>query len=121
MEENAIMIKSFRFALHIMELYRKLYAQKEFVISKQLLRSGTSIGANVEEALAAQSRKDFLHKMSIASKEARETLYWLRLIQASDWFKMDLKDSLRFAHELVKLLTAIVKTTTRHSSNLIIN
>jgi four helix bundle protein len=121
MEENVIKVKSFRFALHIMELYRKLYSQNEFVISKQLLRSGTSIGANVEEALAAQSRKDFLHKMSIASKEARETLYWLRLLQASGWFKTDLKDSLRFGHELVKLLTAIVKTTARYSSGAIKN
>lgn len=116
MEENTIKVKSFRFALHTMELYRKLYAQKEFVISKQLLRAGTSIGANVEEALAAQSRKDFLHKMSIASKEARETLYWLRLPEASGWFRIDLKESLKFAHELVKLLTAIVKTTARNST-----
>ena len=67
--------KSFDFALEIIALYKKLVAEREFVLSKQLLRSGTSIGANVEEATAAQSRKDFLHKMSLASKEARETRY----------------------------------------------
>jgi four helix bundle protein len=121
MEDNPIRTKSFAFALHIMELYKKLCGQKEFVLSKQLLRSGTSIGANVEEALAAQSRKDFLHKMSIASKEARETLYWLKLLQASGWLKMDLKESMKLAHELVKLLTAIVKTTARHSTDPIKN
>jgi four helix bundle protein len=121
MEQNTIKSKSFAFALHIMEVYRKLCEQKEFVLSKQLLRSGTSIGANVEEALAAQSRKDFLHKMSITSKEARETLYWLRLLDVSGWFKSDLKESLKSAHELVKLLTAIVKSTARPSSDLIKN
>ncbi|HUO56944.1 MAG TPA: four helix bundle protein [bacterium] len=113
MGNNIVKTKSFEFALHIMQLYKTLRAQQEFVLSKQLLRAGTSIGANVQEALAAQSRKDFLHKMSIASKEGRETLYWLELLQASDWSKADLKNSLNLAHELVKILTAIVKTTSR--------
>jgi four helix bundle protein len=111
MAENIIKSKSFAFALHIMKLYKTLTQQQEFVLSKQLLRSGTSVGANVQEALAAQSRKDFLHKMSIASKEARETLYWLELLQVSGWSKGNLSESLKLAHELVKLLTAIVKTT----------
>ena len=117
MEENAVRAKSFAFALHIMEVYRKLARQKEFVISRQLLRAGTSVGANIEEALAAESRKDFVHKMAIASKEARETLYWLRLLQASGWVKLDLEKSLKLSDELVKLLTAIVKTTGRVPSN----
>ena len=111
MKDNPIKSKSFQFALHVMEQYKKLVAQKEYVLSKQLLRSGTSIGANVQEALAVQSRPDFLHKMSIASKEARETLYWPELLKASKWFETDFEGSLKLAHELVKLLTAIVKST----------
>src|SRR3989339_106943 len=73
--DNIIQKKSFDFALKIIELYKELVIQKEFILSKQLLRSGTSIGANVEEALAGQSKKDFIAKMSLASKEARETKY----------------------------------------------
>ncbi|MBI4972631.1 MAG: four helix bundle protein, partial [Candidatus Omnitrophica bacterium] len=79
-KDNLIQQKSFDFALAIIDLYKKLTIAKEFVISKQLLRSATSIGANIEEAIAGQSKKDFLHKMAIASKEARETRYWLRLL-----------------------------------------
>ncbi len=78
--ENKIVELSFDFAIAIISLYKQLVEKKEFILSKQLLRSGTSIGANVEEAIAAQSRKDFISKMSIASKEARETRYWLRLL-----------------------------------------
>jgi len=79
-KDNIVLNKSFDFALEIIELYKMLKSKNEFVISKQLLRSGTSIGANVEEATASQSKKDFATKMSIASKEARETRYWLRLL-----------------------------------------
>ena len=75
MKENVIRQKSCDFALKIIALYRKLLKEKEFILSKQVLRSGTSIGANVEEAQAAQSRADFISKMSISSKEARETCY----------------------------------------------
>jgi four helix bundle protein len=82
-KDNIVLNKSFDFALEIIELYKILKSKNEFVISKQLLRSGTSIGANVEEATAAQSKKDFATKMSIASKEARETRYWLRLLNKS--------------------------------------
>lgn len=67
--------------MKIIDLYKEVLTQNEYVLSKQMLRSGTSIGANIEEALAGQSKKDFTHKMSIASKEARETLYWLKLIE----------------------------------------
>ena len=83
MAKSIIQTKSFMFALQIIALYKVLQGQREFVISRQLLRSGTSIGANVEEASAAQSRADFLSKMSIASKEARETRYWLLLLEES--------------------------------------
>ena len=79
MSDNIIQKKSFQFSLNIISLYKKLKNEREFIISKQLLKSGTSIGANVEEAIAAQSRKDFINKMSIAYKEARETNYWLKL------------------------------------------
>lgn len=79
MKENLIANKTFDFALSIIDLYIKLKKENEFIISKQIMRSGTSIGANVEEAIAAQSKKDFINKLSIASKEARETKYWLKL------------------------------------------
>jgi four helix bundle protein len=103
--------KSFDFALNIIDVYMQLKSENEFVLSKQLVRSGTSIGANVEEALAGFSEKDFAAKMSISSKEARETNYWLRLINASPHFKIDVKKTLDDAEELIRILTAIVKTT----------
>lgn len=111
MEDNAVKTKSFSFALAVIKLYQELVEQREFVISKQLLRSGTSIGANVEEALAGQSRRDFLSKMSIASKEARETLYWLRLLKESKLTTVNVNKAIADADELVRLLTSIVKTT----------
>lgn len=111
MEDNAVKTKSFSFALSVIKLYQELVEQREFVISKQLLRSGTSIGANVEEALAGQSRRDFLSKMSIASKEARETLYWLRLLKESKLTTVNVNKAIADADELVRLLTSIVKTT----------
>ena len=77
--ENVVRDKSYLFALKIIRLHKGLRKQREFVISNQLLRSGTSIGANVEEATAAFTKRDFVYKMAIASKEARETHYWLRL------------------------------------------
>jgi four helix bundle protein len=109
--------KCFAFALEIIRLYQQLVAEREFVLSKQLLRSGTSIGANVEEATAAQSRKDFLSKMSIASKESRETQYWLRLLQHSQLTTVDVAPTLENANELVRILTAIVKSTANKIEN----
>ena len=111
MTESIIQKKSFEFALEIIQLYRKLQEEREYVISQQLLRSGTSIGANIEEASAGQSRKDFLAKMSIASKEARETQYWLRLLQASQIVNVDVSQQLNHVFELIRILTSIVKTT----------
>ena len=90
MKDNIIKAKSFKFSLEIIELYKALNEEKEYILSKQLLRSGTSIGANIVEAEAAQSKADFISKMSIASKEARETEYWLMLLQESGLTKLDL-------------------------------
>ena len=108
---NQIQDMSFDFALQIIELYKRLVEKKEFVLSKQLLRSGTSIGANVEEALAGQSRKDFISKMSIASKESRETRYWLRLLDKTQIVKMDYTVYLKDITSIINILTAIVKTS----------
>ena len=88
---NIIVDKSFGFALNIIRLYKELKIENEFILSKQLLRSGTSVGANVQEATAAFSKKDFAHKMSIASKEDRETKYWLQLLNESELTKKMLK------------------------------
>ncbi len=113
MTESIIQRKSFVFALQIIDLYRRLQEQREFVVSKQLLRCGTSIGANVEEATAGQSRRDFLSKMTIASKEARETRYWLRLLQESNLTQIDADSELAAVDELIRILTSIVKTTSQ--------
>jgi four helix bundle protein len=112
-QENPIRDKSFAFALEIVALYRVMREQKEFVLSTQLLRAGTSIGANVEEALAGQTKKDFTAKMCIASKEARETKYWLRLIKESGIVRAKLEKPLDHVDELIRMLTAIVKTSQR--------
>ena len=115
-KENLILEKSFGFALSIIELYKLMIAQKEYVMSKQLLRSGTSIGANIEEATAAISRKDFVFKMSISSKEARETKYWLRLIAKSNLTNIDVNLHLNEINQIINILTAIVKTTQENNS-----
>ena len=103
--------KSFEFALNIIELYKKLIQNNEFVISKQLLRSATSVWANIEEASAGQTKKDFHTKMTIASKEARETRYWLRLLDKSSLTDISLKKYLDEIEEIIRMLTKIVKTT----------
>jgi four helix bundle protein len=112
---SVIQQKSFDFALRIINLYSRLQEQREYVLSRQLLRSGTSIGANVTEASAGQSRKDFLSKMSIASKEARETKYWLLLLNQSQLAKVDVSAELGDVEELIRILTSIVKTTSASS------
>ncbi len=111
MPESIIEQKSFEFALEIIDLYSRLQEQREYVISKQLLRSATSIGANVEEASGGQSTKDFLAKMYIAYKEARETKYWLRLIQKSQIVTIDVSNELQDVDEIVRILSSITKTT----------
>ena len=109
--QNIIVEKSFNFSLLVISLYKKLIESHEYVLSKQLLRSATSIGANVEEAIARQSRRDFIAKMSIASKEARETKYWIRLLERSEFIKYDYEMLLREIEEIINILTAIVKTS----------
>jgi len=109
--ENVIENMSFDFAIEIIDLYKKLVKENEYVISKQILRSGTSIGANVQEASAAFSKKDFLYKMSISSKEARETRYWLQLLQKSNLTSIKVMNQLEHIESIIKVLTKIVKTT----------
>ncbi|MGB1205145.1 MAG: four helix bundle protein [Chitinophagales bacterium] len=111
MKKSIIKEKSFAFALQAIELYKILQFKKEYIISKQFLRSATSIGANVNEALAGESRADFVHKMSIASKEARESLYWLELLEQSQIVTFDYSVYIQKCVELVKILTSIVKST----------
>ncbi len=110
-KDNLIQQKSFDFSLMIIQLYISLKKEKEYVLSKQVLRSGTSIGANIEEAVAAQSRKDFIHKMSISSKEARETAYWLKLLQKSDLTNLDVSLYLSEIDQIIRILTSIIKTS----------
>lgn len=107
-KSNLIVEKSFEFALLIIQLYKQLQAEKEFVISNQLLRSGTSIGANVHEGISAESKKDFIHKFSISLKEARETDYWLKLLDQSDLTCIDVKFHLNEAQRLIRILSAII-------------
>lgn len=113
MKENVIKNKSFDFALRIVKLYQYLFdAKKEFVLSKQVLRSGTSIGALVRESEHAESTADFIHKLSIALKEANETEYWLQLLQKSQYItEKEFENINSDLTELLKLLTSIVKTT----------
>ena len=116
MKENLIVKKTFEFSLDIIELYKQLTEKKEFILSKQLFRSGTSIGANVREATAGQTKKDFITKMAIASKEARETLYWLQLLQQSQLIAGDYTRYISTADEIVKILTSIVKTAQKSNN-----
>lgn len=110
---NIVSEKSFNFAVKIIQIYKYLCNEKkEFVLSKQLLRSGTSIGANIKEAIHGQSKKDFLSKMNISLKEASETEYWLQLLLATKY--LDIKDSksiLEDCVEIKKILYSIVRTT----------
>ena len=112
-ENNIIEQKSKAFALRIIKLYQWLTeAKHEFVLSKQVLRSGTSIGANVKEGVRAQSTPDFIAKLSIALKEAEETEYWLELLRESGYIEEPSFTSIYEDNkEIVKLLIAIVKTT----------
>jgi len=111
-KDNVIQIKSYNFAIRIVELYKHLSAEKkEFVLSKQLLRSGTSIGANIEEAIGGQSRKDFYAKLTISYKEARESHYWIRLLKDTNYLSQEQYDSLIFdIEELLKIIGSIQKT-----------
>jgi four helix bundle protein len=113
MKENIIKEKSFDFAVRIVNLYKYLTNEKqEFVLSKQLLRSGTAIGALVREAEQAESRADFIHKLGIALKEANESDYWIELMYKTDYLTEKQYKSIKDDNmELIKLLTSIIKTT----------
>ena len=115
MNDNVVENKSFDFAVRIVNLHKHLSAEKkEFVLSKQLLRSGTSIGANVSEAVRGQSKADFLAKMSIALKEANESHYWIRLLYKTDFLTEQEFNSIENdVVELIKILSSICKTSTK--------
>ena len=112
MRNNAVMEKSMEFAVRIVKLYKYMSEEKqEYVLSKQLLRSGTSIGANVREGIYGQSKKDFISKMHIALKEATETEYWLELLMKTEYLTTKQYESIVCdSTELCKLLTAIIKS-----------
>lgn len=111
--DNILVDKSFSFAVRIVNLYKYLCSdKKEFVLSKQLLRRGTSIGANISEFQDAQSTNDFISKLSIALKEARESKYWIELLKETEYLTKKESDSLvNDLIELIKLLVTIIKTT----------
>lgn len=113
MKENIIKDKSFAFAIRIVKLYQYLQdSKKEFVLSKQLLRSGTSVGAMVREAEHSESTNDFVHKLSIAQKEINEVLYWLELLFATEYINKNEYESINNdAIEIIKIITKILKTT----------
>ena len=121
-ENNLLKIdeRTFDFALLIIETYKHLVSKQEYILSKQLLRSGTSIGANVHEAQAAQSKRDFISKMAIASKEARETDYWLRLLDKSGFLAVFCKkeDLILGVTAITNIITKIVKTSAKTSIEL---
>lgn len=110
-KDNVVQRKSFAFAKKVIFLCRSLRMKSEYEISRQLLRSGTSIGANIEEAIAGQSKRDFLAKMYISAKEARETRYWLRLLDETEAGQLDYSNYLKEIDEICTLLSSITKTT----------
>jgi four helix bundle protein len=112
MRESVLKNKSFGFALRIINLYKYLCEEKkEFVLSKQVLRSGTSVGAMVRESEHSESKADFVHKLAIAQKEINETIYWIELLNAADYLSLELFNSLNNdAVEIIKMLTSSIKT-----------
>ena len=112
-KDNTIVKKSYSFALEIIKIYKYLINdKKEFILSKQLLRSGTSIGANIHEAIASESKKDFMHKLGIAVKETRETTYWLNLLKDSGYIESEqFKILNNYCDELTRILNSIILTT----------
>ena len=112
MKNNIVKEKSFAFAIRVVNLYKFLcYEKKEFVMSKQLLRCGTSVGAMIREAEFGESTADFVHKFHVAQKEVNESLYWLELLKATEYLEEKLFTSIHAdAVEIIKLVTAILKT-----------
>ena len=111
-KENVLLVKSFAFAVRIVKLYQYLVSEKkEYVLSKQLLRSGTAVGALVREAQNAESKADFIHKLGIAQKECDETIYWLELITETSYLKKDEFESMNGnATELLKIIRSSILT-----------
>jgi four helix bundle protein len=113
-KDNIVQIKAW-FAVEIVNLYKKIVeTKKEYVLSKQMLRSGTSIGSNIEEAIGGQSRNDFISKLSISYKETRETMYWLKLLRETNY--IEIEDAFCMLHkcdELAKIISAIIKSSKR--------
>ena len=117
MKENVLLEKSFAFAIRVVKAYKYLVDEKkEFILSKQFLRSGTSIGANCEESVGGQSKADFISKLSIAYKEARETKYWVRLLLATNYFEeSQAKSLLADLEEILKIIGKIQITSKNNS------
>lgn len=112
MKENVVMSKAMAFAIRIVNLRKVLLGRKEFILSKQLLRSGTAVGALLKESEHAQSRADFVSKMSIALKEMNESAYWLELLYRTDYLdQKEFRSIMEDCEEILKLLASIVKTT----------
>lgn len=112
MKGNILKTKTFNFSIRVVNCYKFLIqGKKEFVLSKQLLRSGTSVGAMVREAEHSESKQDFIHKMAIAQKEINETIYWLELLFSTDFITKQSFQSLNNdAIEIIKLITSSIKT-----------
>jgi four helix bundle protein len=120
MSENIIKDKSFAFAIRIVKLCQHLQSKNEFVLSKQILRSGTSIGAMVQEAEYGESKDDFNHKLAIAQKKVSETIYWLELLTKIDYLTQAEFDSINEnAVELIKLITSIIKSAKNNQQSVI--
>lgn len=119
MRESVLSDKSFQFAIRVIKLYRYLCVEKnEYVLSKQLERSGTAIGALISEGCYAESKSDFVHKYGIAQKECNETMYWLRLLYATEFINQKEFDSMIFdATELMKLITSSIITAKKSIGN----
>ncbi|UQB69742.1 four helix bundle protein [Epilithonimonas zeae] len=118
MSDSIVGRKSFEFAVKIVNFYKKFSVEKrEFILSKQLLRSGTSVGANIREGINAQSKRDFIHKLSIAQKECDETIYWIDLLFETNYIqKEDFDDLKNDATEILKILKSIIKTSKANNS-----
>lgn len=119
MRKNVVKEKSFAFAVRVVKCYKWLCSEKkEFVMSKQLLRSGTSVGAMIREAEHAETKRDFIHKMAIAQKEINESIYWLELLKETDYLDHNhFKELEKDAIEIIKLITSIIKSSKANTNH----
>lgn len=115
MKENILLTKTFNFAVTSVNMYKQLCERKEFVLSKQFLRSSTSIGANARESKNAQSKADFIHKLYISQKECDETMYWLELLKETNYLRPDEFEILhQKANEILRIIKSIILSTKRN-------